>query len=255
MNGIRSSQAIVALLVMALAAAATTGFGAEIHDDFNDGVLDPAWTVQFNNANGWTYSEAGTNLTVTEIAATVMSHDGMALIPSEVMLTQPVASMGDFQADMSFSWSSTQAGYPESDALQKVLLRLMGPSGEVVAFCGYSDPWIHYSGSRYWNFGGATGYGAEGSEPYTGSATVAINRVGSDIEMLWNGQPLATGSNSTAIAEVQVFFSYYPFDGAGGPSFFGTESVDSVNVIPEPAMLSLVALGGLAMMRRRRASR
>jgi len=250
MKGIISSKAIIGLFVVALSTA--TGFGAGIHDDFNDGVLDPAWTVQFNNANAWPHAEAGTNLTVTDIAATVMSHDGYALIPSEVMLTQPVASMGDFQADMSFSWSSTQSGYAQDQALQKVLLRLMGPAGEVVAFCGYSDPWIHYSGSRYWNFGGATGYGAQGSEPYAGSATVAINRVGSDIEMLWNGQPLPTGINSTAIDEVQVFFSYYPFDGDGGPSFFGAESVDSVNVTPEPATLSLVALGGLAMMRRRR---
>jgi hypothetical protein len=250
MMGIRLSQVIVSLSVMALAAA--TGFGQEIHDDFNNGVLDSAWTVRFTNANGWTYSEAGTNLTVTDIAATVISHDGMALIPSEVMLARQVAPLGDFQADMSFSWSSTQSGYEERQALQKVLLRLMGPAGQVVAFCGYSDPWIHFSGSRYWNFGGATGYGAQGSEPYAGSATVAINRVGSDIQMLWNGQPFVSGTNSTPVTEVQVFFSYFPFDGGGGPSFFGTESVDSINVTPEPATLAMLAVGGLAMLRRRR---
>ncbi len=228
----RSWKNASVLAVFGALLTVATGCGQEIHDDFDDGVPEPAWTVRFNNAGALTYEKDCSALTVTDIAATVMSHDGDHLIASEVMLCRRVGSLGDFKADMSFSWDSAQDGYSQKQALQKVLLRLMGPSGEVVAFCGYSDPWIHYSGSRYWSFGGKIGYGAQGSEPYSGSATVAINRVGSDIQMFWNGQSFVTGTNSTPVTEVQVFFSYFPFDGGGGPSFFGTESVDSINVTP-----------------------
>jgi len=245
-----SRQVVVSLVVMALAAA--MGFGQEVHDDFNDGVIDPAWSVRFNNASGWTATESGTNLTVTDIAATVISHNGMALVKSEAVLYQPVSLSGDFQSSMTFSWDSTEAGFEQRQALQKIFLRLMGPSGQEVAYCGYSDPWIHYSGSKFWGFGDTPSYGGQGSLDYSGSATVSINRTGSDIEILWDGEPLGGGVNATPVSEVQAYFLYYPFDGGGGPSFFGTESVDAIHVTPEPATLSLLAMGALAMVRRRR---
>ncbi len=252
MRTIVVSRAVVGLFAVAMTTVAATGLGAEVRDEFNDGVLDSAWSIEFGNADGATYSEAGTNFTVTDIAASIISHDGYNLTESTVILTRPVPSLGNFHADMTFSWSSSQSGYPATDALQKILLRLMSPAGEVVAFCGYSDPWIHYSGSRYWSFGEATGVGGQDSEPSDGSATVAINRVGSDIEMFWNGQPFVSGTNSTPISEVQVYFLHNGFDGAGGPSFFGTESVDSVNVVPEPTSLLLLAFCGVGMLCRRR---
>ena len=40
-----------------------------IEDDFDNGVLDPAWEVTLEDATGWEYAESGTELTVTDTAA------------------------------------------------------------------------------------------------------------------------------------------------------------------------------------------
>ena len=48
--------------------------------------------------------------------------------------------------------------------------------------------------------------------------------------MHWDGAPLLSGTNDKPLQSIGILFYYYPFDGVGGPSFFGTESVDLVRV-------------------------
>ena len=40
-------------------------------DNFDDEILDPTWAVSFEYADGWTYTESGTELEVTDINSTI----------------------------------------------------------------------------------------------------------------------------------------------------------------------------------------
>jgi hypothetical protein len=55
---------LTAALVLCLGGAAASA-GTVLADDFDDGILNPAWITTFNGASGWAYSEAGTNLTAS----------------------------------------------------------------------------------------------------------------------------------------------------------------------------------------------
>jgi hypothetical protein len=62
-----ASLALTASLLLVSQASATLVF----RDDFDDGVLDPAWTIVFDGATSWTYDESATepsSLTVTDVA-------------------------------------------------------------------------------------------------------------------------------------------------------------------------------------------
>ena len=68
-----SARYLILLLVLCIPPTALAD--VILYDHFDDGVLDPAWEVVFNeNVCGWTYSEELSNLHVTEIC-----HDGAAL--------------------------------------------------------------------------------------------------------------------------------------------------------------------------------
>jgi hypothetical protein len=57
----------LSLILLTIVASGFAGAAVVVHDDFDDGRLDGAWTLTFINTNAWTYVETGTRLTVTDI--------------------------------------------------------------------------------------------------------------------------------------------------------------------------------------------
>ncbi|MCK4343445.1 MAG: thrombospondin type 3 repeat-containing protein [Phycisphaerae bacterium] len=102
----------------------------------------------------------------------------------------------------------------------------------MVARCGYYDPWVAHRGAKeVW----VTGYGqwesGYDSLPYAGSASMAIDRIGDEMDFFWDGSPLVSRVCALPIEEVEVSFWYGVKSGGwGGPSFFGSESVDLISV-------------------------
>ena len=127
---------------------------AVIYDDFDDGILDPAWSLVLSGlATGLAYSEIGTELIVTDVPAS-----GVHTTWSTATLSQTIQPLDDFQAEMDISW---------------------------------------------------------------------------------DGTPIKTGTQLAAVEKVQMVFDSFPYTGSGGPSFFGTISVDSISVRPEPDILDI----------------
>lgn len=75
---------------------------AAVFDHFNDGQLDPAWNVVFDNATDWTYQETGTNLNVTAVSGTHPGADEWNI----VKIQQDFVTTGDFEVGCNFSWDS-----------------------------------------------------------------------------------------------------------------------------------------------------
>lgn len=228
-----------------------------IVDDFNDGSLSTAWSVGFENATGWTFVESGGLLTVTDIDATVVNA-GSGGPMARVNLSQTFTPLTDFTASCAVAWDSEDS----VRAMQGVGLQLFDGNGLRVAGLEYADGWVGFRGTQRWFFDAiTTGISPRGLLPFSGTALLGISRVGSDISVSWNGNPLATGSSSSPIARVDLYYWHYAFDSVfDGTSFFGTESIDSVTItgsavtVPEPSSMLLMGAGVwcLAVMRLRR---
>jgi hypothetical protein len=238
---------------MVLVALVALGWSQEanavlVYDHFDDGHLDPSWNVVTGwFASGWSYFEDGTSLTVTDISSNVVN-TGSGDQWAAVSLSRDISPMHDFDAQFAFSWDSAGSVH----AMQIVYLQMLNASGDLVCQAGYDDSWLSSSGSKYAEIAGAGYTYTLGTLPLAGSGTLEMSRSGNEISILWGGSPLLSGTNSDLVATVSILFEYYDINQNGTLSSFGTESVDLVSVTPEPATLSLLALGGLAVMRRRR---
>lgn len=246
--------AVAALSMLALPAAA----GTVLLDDFDDGSLDSAWSVSLSNATGWTYSESGSELTVTDIAPTVVNSVSYGTVAG-VTLSRSFTELGDFDVDVDISWDSESS----VAAMQHLLVGLYDADGNLVAgLGGYRDGWVQHAGGVQAIVGSDATHPTAGSLALAGDATIGITRTNGAIDFLWDGTSLASGTSTTGVSRIDLILNHYAYDGSSGTSFFGSESVDRVSVsgvkvvpLPPAAWLGLGLLGGMGLVRRLRRRR
>jgi len=190
----------VLAVVVSLLAGSVSTLRAEVTvslvDHFDDGILDPAWTVNFENASGWTYSESGTLLTVTDIAIIDL---GQTFAPVEI--SQPFPAVGDFSVEWAFAWDSSGT----NNAMQDIELRLSS-NGQRVIWSTYRDHWTGTTGEQFSGIGANTYRSNAGTLPLSGSATVEISRIGETVTISWNNSVLQTGTEASAIDALSIIF-------------------------------------------------
>ncbi len=125
----------VVFLVIVFVSSSQAGF--EVYDHFDDGFLDVDWNIVFNESDGWTYIESGTNLNVTNIVDPTRNINW-----ADVILSQTFTPLNDFRVNFSFSWDSE--GYKR--ATQKVIIRLYDTENKIISRAGYVDAWLDARG-------------------------------------------------------------------------------------------------------------
>jgi hypothetical protein len=204
-----------------------------VYDDFDDGILDSAWSITFQDSTGWVYTETGTKLNVTDIFPTVINSGGGGTW-AKVMLSQTFTPINDFIVNFDFSWDSEES----LNSMQIVNISLYDTDGSLISWAGYYDPWLGSDGSKhawaedYWASSGPN------SLPFSGSAFVDISRIGGNTEVFWDGVSFASSTNATPLSKVEIVFWYYASNRPSGNSFFGNESVDFLAITElEPIIL------------------
>ena len=182
-------------------------------DHFDDGVLDPSWTVTFDGATDWVYTEAGTLLTVTDVAPSVVN--GW----NDVTLTRTFSADGDFHVDLDLSWESYDVD------MQKAWLALRDEDDAVVARGMHHDGWHAHTGQKYAQIGTSDWGSGSGTLPASGGGVVTLERVDGVVTVLWDGSPLLSAELGASIASLEIGFSYYDYSSG---SSFGAYSLDRV---------------------------
>jgi len=154
-------RTLIAFVLVCATSAACLG-EVILHDHFDDGVLDPDWVVELDNAWGWTYIEQGSDLLVTDIPP---RRSGWA----EVILTRTAPGAGDLDVDWRISWDSEGS----EGAMQHVFLRLYATDSTYLAGAGYTDPWYSYRGKK-WGRAGDSSYLSDDYLPLTYTCSVLV---------------------------------------------------------------------------------
>lgn len=230
-----SARYLVPLLVLCIALNAAAE--VVVYDHFDDGVLDPAWEVVFNEfACGWTHAEEASELNVSEIC-----HDGSALDWAIVSLIRTCAVPSDFSVAWKFDWN-TPYGLP--DTMQALYLVLYDETGAAITYVGFNDSWVLYQGQKVAWIRGTDGYqSGAGSLPWSDAATVVVYRVGDVITCKWDGEVIFEAPEATPVASIglRFYYTYY-----GGTSTSIDESVGFIRVVdswetaaPRPTLAEL----------------
>ena len=200
-----------------------------IYDHFDDNTLDPIWQIyNANNANGWTYSETGTNFIVDAILPIDINTDTEGEW-SIMKLIEDVDSVGDFELDFVFSWGSENS----DKAMQKMYIELFDVNGHRIVASGYNDAWISQKGSKSAQINGDIWTSGYNSLPYSGNAEIKITRENGNINIKWDNNEILTGYSNEPIDQVKISFWFYPFfaDISGNlVALFGSESIDLISL-------------------------
>jgi hypothetical protein len=205
-----------------------------LRDDFDDGVLDPDWSVSLGYAEGWTYEERASALIVNGIRSS--EELTTRTRPATVTLARVIPALGDFRARLDLGWDSNDE-YP---AMQTVHFRLADGRGVTVVEAFYYDGWVQWSGERRANIGGHLVRSESDSLPLRGEASIEIQRVGGRAIISWDGIPMAAGDCANPAERAQIIFTYYPYGHARGweGSTFGSLWVEDIRIEGMPILRS-----------------
>jgi hypothetical protein len=209
------------LLITVVVFGAATGFT----EDFDDEVLDPAWRVSFQDANGWSFTEEGTELRVTDINPAVINPGGGGTW-AIVKLRRDLDPLTDFTVDFEISWDSEDS----VDPMQTLYIALYDDSGSRIALAGYYDAWSQQRGSQQAIIGSEQFLSGYNTLDFNGMTSIGILREGSDVSITWDGSQLGSGRADGILNRVEIQFYYYAFEDLRYSSFFGTEAVDFIRI-------------------------
>ena len=137
---VKRPELIKALILIVMVFCTGGAVADTVSDHFDDGVLDPNWNVTFENVSGWTYSESGTQLNVTDMTYIDSGYSGA----TRVNIGQSFVATGNFSVQCAFSWDS---GGLDS-AMQAFGIELLN-EGEKVISCEYYAHGLHKQGQNW----------------------------------------------------------------------------------------------------------
>jgi hypothetical protein len=217
-----------------------------VNDDFDNGVLDPAWVLTTSNATSHTMVEAGSSVMVTDMQETA------ALAWTQTAIAQTFAPTDQFHIDFEQSYYvPTKSNMPLLRLFMYDGLTLTGLVGTIADSASYG-----YAASYLLGVGQVNSAATRNTTSETGSFDWDVDADGSNITISLNGTVLQTAPFTANLDKVVIAWDGFHmgnasigWDWAAGDP---TLAADYVNVVvPEPASMVLLGLGALVLRKRK----
>jgi hypothetical protein len=247
---------LITICLCVLFAAGTAAEGSiSFREDFSEPVLDPAWTVTDTYPGHGYYSLTGNSLRYYVQAwsngldtPTVPDQWGYVYYPC--MKLSRAFSGTDWTFETKVTYYMPYSNYRNLD------MRIsFGANENCINFSRGADC---SPGGVYWSstLDGVTHGGAFGSPDYGYNLYYfEVERKDKELTLLWSSD----GQNWSSLYNTQMSDStaqasqYVRLDGASWATPAGSYAdYDYISVIPEPATMALLGLGGLGLLRRKR---
>lgn len=206
---------LATLFALAAAGSAQTTL---VFDDFDDGVLGPAWNEVFFNATGWSFSESA------DARQTLLQAQSFQGVPTGtsggVYLDWSIPPAGEIDLTYVVSWNG-------DDSMYITRVRLLDAAGETVAYAGPVDVWIQDQTKSIWQagVGSTTAQGASGSLPLSGTNSFHITRDSANLMTVSvGGSVKVTETDARAVHTVRIQLFRH------GSWPYGAISVDLIDV-------------------------
>jgi len=214
-----------ALFAGLLLASAAQAQSVVFSDDFNDGIVDPQWTVSFDPLQFWSVGEYLGEMNYDGLTAPFGAFDERYTFTGDVSLP------GTFQMNMDFSWND-QSGTPLGDNGGTFVVRMYDSSGIDIATFTLDDQSSSDAGDMTFAGGVSTTFTAIGPDS---SASISLTRDGADTigySLDIAGGTTTSGSLGTVsgtVAKVEFYISHTTLCGPCGP-ILGQIHVDFIEV-------------------------
>ncbi|MDP7061355.1 MAG: hypothetical protein QF489_00280 [Planctomycetota bacterium] len=243
-------RSFLLLLSLAFGASAAQAQNVVLSDDFNDGVIDPMWTVTFNPLMFWDVSENGGSFNYWGLTTPFGATDERFALSADL-----VPPLSTFQVDANFQWDD-QVGFLPGENVELFVIVFYDATNTPLAGFRFNDDSFTDAGAFQF-IGNSTDSipgipaGSDGSISLKRDAAGEIHYT-----MDVTGGPSASGSVGVLSGDVHRVEFYVSHTAAGGPfgPFLGKLQLDNFTVLDGPTGLgfemtaSNFVAGGLAQL-------
>ena len=230
-----------ASIIVCLSATMANANELILHDDFDDGVLEPPWVINMNGphpASGWDADESTTLASWLEVRDIFTDDLTGVLDWRSVWLEHDLPQLTDIDINWRIGWDTPPL---PNDVNHQLLIYLEDAEGNIVIRGGMIDHWKIVAGAPDWRPCSGSCVHAYSSVGAVGTADIRMRRVGDQFMFDWvgsNGHEVHTTEFITTEPVVSMRFQISHFDrantGEGGIADMGILRVDYIDIQGTP---------------------